>query len=288
MRRPQTGILVLICCVLFFSSCGPTGPAPPKMGTPEWYLTAAREQFGTGDLVKTQEHLEKVMASDKYRARAAGWYLVMLEGMASGHKDLAEAYDEGSTQTKTQSAEFRRTVNDARRYSKQYCILLAQELGRFQKESAASNEVSLEFQFPLGSVAEDASLGRIRKGILPPDSERAAAQRATVARGVLLATAEAVGAGEDTAKASEIFKTQPVKVPRPVFLLGLGESLVEESKVFDRKRLNEPDMKKRLLEMASECGKPAAESDDAALKKRAKALADKIAKEQKGLPKGLQ
>ena len=108
-----------------------------------------------------------------------------------------------------------------------------------------------------------------------------------MARGVLLATAAVVGAGEDTAKASEIFKTQPVKVPRAVFLLGLGEGVAEASKVFDRKKLNEPDMKKRLLEMASECGKPAAGSDDAALRKRAKALADKIAKEQKGLPKGI-
>ena len=282
MRRPQTGILLLLCFALFLSSCGPSGPTPPKMGTPEWYLTAAREQFGKGDLIKTQEHLEKVMVSDNYRARAVTWYLVLLEGMASGHRELAEAYDEGSTQTKTQAAEFRRTVNDARRFSKQYCIALAQELGRFQKESSGSNEVALEFQFPLGNVAEDVSLGRIRKGMLPPDSERAAAQRTTVARGVLLATASAVGAGEDTAKASEMFKTQPVKVGRVVFLLGMAENLVDESKVFDRKRLNEPEMKKKLLEMASDCAKPAAESDDAGLKKRAKALADKIAKEQKG------
>ncbi|MBI3693352.1 MAG: hypothetical protein HY238_00725 [Acidobacteria bacterium] len=286
MRRPQTGILLLFCCALFLSSCGPSGPTPPKMGTPEWYVAAAREQFEKGDLTKTQEHLEKVMASDHNRGRVAAWYLVLLEGMAGGYRELAEAYDEGSTQTKTQSAEFRRTVNDVRRYSKQYCLTLAQELGRFQKESSGSNEVSLDFQFPLGSPVEDSSLGRIRKGMLPPDSERATAQRTTVARGVLLATASAVGAGEDTAKASEMFKTPPVKVPRVVFLLGMGENLVDESKVFDRKKLNEPEMKMKLLEMAAECAKPASESDDAALKKRAKALADKIAKEQKGPRKG--
>ena len=70
-----------------------------------------------------------------------------------------------------------------------------------------------------------------------------------------------------------------------MFLCGLAEGLLEQTKVFDRKKLNEPDKKKILLQMASDCLKPAAEGDDAALKKKAKALQDKIAKEQKTLGK---
>ena len=282
MLMRQTAVLLLSCLgMLFLVSCS-SGPTPPKMGTPEWYWVAAHDQFAAGDLAKTQEHLEKVVAVDNpFKSRAATWYLVLLAGMALGQKELADAYDAGSTETKTQSSDFRRKQAEAQRLSKQYCITLAQELDRFQKEMGNATEYSLEFKVPPADSSQEAALGRIKKGFLPPDSERAKAERSTVARGVLLEATSVIGAGDDTAKAAAAFENQPVKVPRAVFLYGLAQSLVEQSKIFDRKRLNEPDKKKLLLQMASDCLKPAAEGDDADLKKKAKALAEKIAKEQK-------
>jgi hypothetical protein len=287
LRPPAVPLLSCLAAVLCLTSCS-TGPAPAKPGTPEWYWMAANEQAAAGDLVKTQEHLEKVGLSDNpFKARAAIWHLVMSGGMALGYKDLAQAYEDGSTLSKTQSGDLRRRANDCVRLSKQYCMVLAEELGRLHKESADAAEFALEFTFPQGSAVEDTTLGRIRKGTLPPAEELAKAERSAIKRGVLLATASVVGAGDDTAKTYTLFQTKPVKVPRAVFLYGIADGLVEESKIFDRKRLNEPDKKKLVLQLASDCLKPASQSDDAALKKKAKALGEKVAKEQKSLPKGV-
>ncbi|GEM_PF-454682 len=293
MLRRRSAVLLLLSfpgIFLLLNSCS-SGPAPPKMGTPAWYWEAANEQFTAGDLAKTQEHLERVVASDNpYKARAAVWHLVMSSGMAMGYKELAEAYDAGGEEVKdkaSQAAEFRRLGNDARRSAKQYCLALAQELESFQKENAGATEFALEFAFPQGSPGEDPALARVRKGMLPPESERTQLERATVKRGVVLETASLVGADGDPAKAADMFKTQPVKVPRAVFLYGLAESLFEESKIFDRKQLNEPDKKKILYQLALDCLKPAFEAGDEGLKKKAKSLEDKIAKEQKTLPKNV-
>jgi len=66
-----------------------------------------------------------------------------------------------------------------------------------------------------------------------------------------------------------MFKTSPVEAPRHVFLLGLADTLIEQSTLFDRRRLNEPDKKKILLDLAADCLKPAVEASDDASKKRA-------------------
>jgi hypothetical protein len=262
-----------------------TGPAPPKMGTPPWYWAAAREQYAIGDFVKTQEHLEKLMEGEsQYKARAATWHLVVLAGMARGFRELADAYEEGAPFAKAQTAEFRRTVNDLRRQSRTYTIGLAEEASRWQKDLASAEKVTMEFAFPIGSPAEPPLLMNVRKGILPPDPDRAKLHRESIARGVLLQTSAV--AGEEPPKAAELFKTQPVEVPRAVFLHGMADSLVAQSALFDRKRLQEPDKKKILLELAAAFAKAAAEAPgDDALKKKIKDLQARIEKEQKSIGK---
>jgi hypothetical protein len=255
------------------------------MGTPEWFWTAAREQYAAGDFVKTQEHLSKLMLTEgPYRARAAAWHLAVLAGMARAHLELADAWEAGAPDAKANTAEFRRRVNDHRRESRAYTITLAEELGRFLKDVASAEKVTMEFAFPIGSAAEPPGLNTIRKGFQPPEADRAAVVRQCLARGILLQSSALVG--EDPAKAAELFKTQPVEVPRAVFLHGLGDSLVEQSALFNRKKLQEPDKKKILLDMAASMAKSAAEaaqSDD--WKKKIKDLQAKIEKEQKNIGK---
>lgn len=278
------GAWVACAAVLSLVSCQ-SGPPPPKMGTPQWFWVAAKEQYAAGDLAKTQEHLEKIMEGEnQYKAKASIWHLVLLAGMARGHRELADAYEAGAPEARAQTAEFRRTVNDQRRTSKQYSIGLAGEITRFQKEAAGAEKISLEFAFPMGGAAEPATLLNIRKGTLPNDADRAAAHRQTVARGMVLQTAAVVG--EDVAKAQEMFKTLPVEVPRAVFLQGMAESIAEQATLFSRKKLQEPDKQKLLLDLASGCAKSAAEgvSDDK-LKKKIKDLQTKIEKDQKNVGK---
>lgn len=289
MSRRHTAVLLLagVASLALLVSCS-TGPAKPQYGSPEWYWVAATERFEAGDLAKTQEDLEKIISSDNpFKARAATFYVVLLTGMALGNKDLAEVYDDGSKVTKTQTGQFRSMGNDCMRLSRQFTVALAQELGEFNKDAGTAAEFQLDFPFPQGNPNEDPAIGRIRKGMLPPDEERLPAERMTVKRGVLLQTAAVVGAGDDTAKTAAMFQTRPVKVPRAVFMYGIAEGLLKESQVFDRKHANEPDKRKIVLQLAADCLKPAQQGDDAELVKKAKTLEEKIVKEQKTLPKGV-
>ncbi len=285
LARQAVVLCVCLTGALVLGSCS-SGPKAPAQGTPEWYWNAAAEQFSRGDFVKTQESLEKLMASDNpYKRRAAAWHLVVLGGLAKGNKELADAYEAGSTASKTRAGEFRRVMGEVRRQARLYSIGLAQEVERFQKEFGDAPKIPLEFSFPRGSATEVIMLDRVRKGIMPPEGERALALQRMLERGVLLETAAVVGAGMDTAKAAEMFKRQPAETPRVVFLHAVASSLVDQASLFDRKKLNEPDKKKILLEMASSCLKAAGDQDEA-LKKKAKDLQEKIDKEQKALSKG--
>ncbi len=283
-QRRVMGAWVACTAVFSLVSCQ-SGPPPVKMGTPDWYWLSAKEQYATGDLAKTQEHLEKIMEGEnQYKAKASIWHLVLLAGMARGHRVLADAYEDGAPGAKAQTAEFRRTVNDQRRTSRQYSIELAEGVTRFQKETASAEKVALEFPFPSGNASEAAILLNIRKGSLPNEADRAAVHRQTIARGMVLQTAAVVG--EDVAKAQELFKTLPVEVPRAVFLQGMADSMAEQATLFSRKKLQEPDKQKLLLELASGCAKSAAgATSDDKLKKKIKDLQAKIEKDQKNVGK---
>lgn len=280
----RQGAVILLLCLAIALSLSSCGPAPPKFGTPEWYWMAARERFSVGDFTKTEEHLEGIVATENpYSGRAGAWLLVVLGGMSRGYQDLADAYHQGGEVS--QSAQFWRLESNMKRLFRMSTLGLAEKFGQFQKTMGNAEQYTLEFSFPRGSAAEPASIDRLRKGTLPPESERLNAEQATLERGVILETAAVVGAGEDAVKAAEMFKTQPVQVPRQVFLVGIAESLFEQSKIFDRKKLNEPEKRKILLLAALEGVKSAADTTDAVLKKKAMALQASIEKELKPLAK---
>ena len=293
MLKRQSAVLPFFLCpgiLLLVSSCS-SGPTPPKMGTPEWYWAEANNMFTSGDLAKAQDRLDGALQNEgPIKPKAAVFQLVFLSGVALGNKELGDAYDAGWEEVKetakpAQTAELRRLENAANRASKASCMALAQALSNFLKDNANATEFSVEFAFPPETPGESPLLANARKGILPPEVEIRQMERATVKRGVVSQAASMVGAGSDLAKAAEMFKAQPVKVPRAVFLYGLAEGLFEESKIFDQKRMNEPETKRSLYQIALNCLKPASEAGDEGLKKKAKDLGDKIAKEQKSLPK---
>ena len=278
------GVLGLVSAA-WLSSCS-SQPSAPKFGSPEWYWSGARDQFAAGDFAKAQEHLEKLLAtSSPLKERAAVWHLVLLAGMAEGYRDLAEAYSDGEKASKDQGREFHRIVIDMQRSLRQYTIGLAEDAGRFNKEMGSAPQVAMDFTFPNGTATEVATLERVRKGIFPAEADRLSAQRQALARQMVLSTTAMAGAGKDSAKATEMFKTQPVQVPRATFFMVLAQNLLDGSAIFDRKKLNDPDKKKILLQLAADCLKSAGEGGDAATQKQAKDVRAKIEKEQKAVDK---
>lgn len=260
--------LLTVTLALFSVSCS-SGPKPPEMGTPAFYWMAAKENWAAGDFMKTADNLDRAMRSSKeHDSEARPWSLVLTAGLAKGYIEMADAFELGSKTNKTNPAAFRKQMSDYRRMARGLALQMTERYRQF--EDVKDDPVALAFAYPSGTQATPILMTRVAAGMLPAAPDVESAQRAMLQRGVILAVSRAAGAGEDSSKAQQIFKSGEVKVPRSQFMLGLAYSLQELSELFGPKKLDEPEMRKVLAEEASHAIKGLPDS------KEVKALNEKI------------
>jgi hypothetical protein len=275
-----TGIQVLFCCAvvtvsLIATSCS-TAPEGPKIGTPAFYWSAAKQTFAAGDYLRANDNLAQVTKSDnEFTARALPWRLVVASGLAQGFMDLAENFELGAHANRNNPTPFRRQVNMYRTQASQLALQFAESLQKF--EATKDPNVTLAFPYPSGSLSMPTQLKRVTSGILVQQSDIDDLEKHLLAKGVLLAACRAVGAPEDTAKAQHTLKGETTQVPRDVFTLALANTLYEQSQLFTRDRLDRPDRLQMFCNEALEILQGLKEN------KEAKALAAKIQKSLKKL-----
>src|SRR5579871_4751371 len=87
---PLFGALALLVAT---TSCA-SGPKPPEPGTPAFFWGSAQESYRGGDMARTDEQLQKVLASDnEFSARARVWDIVISAGLAQGHSEMADVLE---------------------------------------------------------------------------------------------------------------------------------------------------------------------------------------------------
>ncbi|MBI1789043.1 MAG: hypothetical protein HYR60_16045 [Acidobacteria bacterium] len=261
--------LTLVLPVFFLLSCS-NEPAPPKPGTPPFYWAAARENFSKGDFLKASEHLERLTKSEnEFAARARPWQLVVLSGLAAGYLEIADQFELGSQNNKTNPSPLRKQMGNYRSMASRQALQFAEAFQQFQK-AATEAEVTLDFSSPTGSSRLDPKLTTVSTGVMIPMGDLETAQLATLQRGVLLAACRAVGAPNDTARLADVLKSPPAKLPRDTFVLAMAQALYDISAVYSRKKLDQADQQKMFFTMALETVKKLPES------KQTKELASKI------------
>ena len=254
--------LILISC------SGDSGPQP---GTPAFDWGAAKQTYAAGDFAKTADNLDKVVASEnEFTAKARPWLLVLESGMARGYMELADRYEAGARANKADPNAFRRSVSAYRAQAKQLSLHFAEVFGAQLKSK--DDSVPLAFGYPAGSASPPLGLTRIATGILPSAGDVDAVQKQNIERGVLLAACAAAGAPDDPAKGQEVLKGPDAKVPRAVFVSAMASVLYEQSQLYGRQKLDDPDKVKILCTRAQEALKTIPETKDT------KALNDKIEK----------
>ena len=77
-------------------------------------------------------------------------------------------------------------------------------------------------------------------------------QKHAIERGVLLATCRAAGAKNDPAKALDLLKTSDAKVPRAAFVEAMASALFEQSQLYARNKLDQPDKLKIFCDRAED------------------------------------
>lgn len=270
------GLFAVLSATLLCVSCA-SGPSAPEKGTPAFYWQAARETYATGDYAKTLEHLDNLVATDnEFTARALPWAMVLTSGMAAGYMELADDYALGARVNKSDPSGFRRMVSDSRGTSNRLALQFADNFGKLDK--LKDGPVTLAFAFPKGSGAQVGQLNKVTNGIVLPPADAEMVQKRALERGVVLAASRAVGAPDDPAKASELFKSGEPQVPRPTFLLAMTQALYEESQLYASDKLDQPQKMTILCQRAQQAVKGLPESKDS---KDLSAKIDKAMKKKK-------
>ena len=247
MAKRRGAILALLSVNLILLSCSTS--SAPQPGTPGFYWGAAKETFKAADYQKTAEHLNNILSSDnEYVARAQPWFLILTSGMVRGDMDLATAYEAGGKAFPPQATNFHRQVNQYQSDANTLALQFAETFAKFDTKGA--DAVTLSFAYPTGSPTEPVLLSKISGGNWPTEANLATVQKDMIERGVLLATCRAAGAPDDPAKVLELLKTGDAKIPRATFIQAMAAALYDQSQLYVRSRMDQPDRLKIFCDRA--------------------------------------
>ena len=244
-------IVLLVAVTLFLAACQ-SGKQTIQPGTPAFFWSSAKQAYSTGDYPRAAEQFGKLTQSDnEYRDRAQTALVLLSSGMVKGYLEVADAYVAGGRMNPNNRTAFHKRASTARSHAKSALMQLIEATHVFT-DRAKAETVEVDLGYPTGTLAELPALLKVMKGVLPPDSEAESSQIAAIQKGVLATVCSAGGAKDDSAKAAEVFKQPPVKLARGTVMFAVGEALVDHSRLFGPKELDEPLRLKMLLTEAQE------------------------------------
>ncbi len=232
-------VVAAACVCLTLISCS-AGPSAPQPGTPAFYWGAAQSTYRLGEYLKTNDTLNSLLRHEsEFTAKAQPWSLVLSSGSIHGLMELADAYDKGGQENKTNLALLHRQALALRTLANTTALSQAELFHSFRVHGKEA-QVELAFVYPPVSPPEPTALQRVTKGTPLAAGDAEELQNMMVQRGVVFIVSRVVGAPDDPNKAQEIFKKGNVQVPREQFLKAMAESLFDQAELYDRKHINDP------------------------------------------------
>jgi hypothetical protein len=227
-----------VFAALLLSSC--SGTVATKAGSPDFYWSAARQSYAAGDYQGTVELLDHLVDNrNEFTARAIPWSLVLTSGIAAGYIELADDYALGARVNPASAAGFRRKAAEYRNLANPL-VLQAAHLAE-KLDQLPPGSITLTFGRPRGNLAQSPILYKIAAGLRITDAEAEAAPSQALERNVLASACLAVGAPNDSAKASEILSHASTITPRTAFAGAMAEMLEKTAALYDRRGLDMPD-----------------------------------------------
>jgi hypothetical protein len=239
-NSPRIAALAIatVLAALMLSSC--SGTVAAKAGSPDSYWAAARQAYAAGDYRGTVEQLDFLVDNHSaYTARAIPWSLVLTSGMATGYIELADDYSRGARANPARAATFRRKASEYRNLANPLVMQAARLAEKLDQLPPGS--ITLTFGRPRGNLAAAPVLYKIAAGLQITDAEAEDAPAQAVERNILMSACLAVGAPNDSAKATEILSHAATITPRAAFVGAMGEMLDKAAALYDRRGLDLPD-----------------------------------------------
>lgn len=256
----STVVALAAVCLLGVACTG--GSSGPRQGTPEWYLQAASDNFAIPDYGKTVEQLKDAMkAEGEAGQNAMLWRAVLTAGLARGYDDLADAFVEGIEANEARTEDFQNSINDYRRRTRVNAIEFSESVGKIrQLMDAQGDAIAFDFPIPSGNGSVSPILGSVKAGN-KVDAQVTAMEDQTLERGIFSVLSELTGGTEFSKLASDAAAGGITAAP-DAMEFGIARILLDVSIMFNREGINDPRVRKFVLDMAEKWAEPHLENDE--------------------------
>jgi len=235
--RVTVATIAIALAAIALTSCSNTITA--RADSPEFYWAAARQTYAAGDYLATVDQLDHLLDNrNDFTARAIPWSLVLTTGLAAGYIELADDYTRGARNNPADAAAFRRRAAEYRNLASPLALQAARIVDKLAQLPPGS--ITLTFGRPRGNLAPTPELFKIAAGLRVTDEEAEAAPVHALERNVLMSACLAVGAPNDSAKASEILGHASTITPRAAFAAAMADMLDKTSALYGRTGLDSP------------------------------------------------
>jgi hypothetical protein len=244
--------LSIFSLTLLSCSSSTNAPAPARPGTPQFTWGVARQAYQVGDYDKAASSLSQLAGSENpYKEKAAPWALLLSASVAKGNMDLAEQYQAGAKANRNQSGGFRKEISILKNAAGAAALQSAEIIHKYL-EGKIPDSIPLGFGDPGGSLEPPTEIGKMLKGIYPPDAERENIRKAMIIRAMLRMTCKVTDAGEDAGKARQLLAQADPSVPKGTYFLTIAGALNDISEVYSSKNLDDPNRQAVVLREALE------------------------------------
>src|SRR5262245_11780035 len=186
-------------------SCGGGKPHMSR-NSPEYLYSQAKEAMADVKYEKaislTNDVIQKFPDSE-YVAKARILRVVLLAGLSSAYRDMAEAYLAGFEKSIQNAGKLRSTAFDYYRKQKNAALGFSEACDYFLKNDTSTKTYVLECDFPSRDVAHNKRLDEVREGNVLDADQRRAAEEHEVWDGMLGTLSFFLGAAGDRPKAKK-------------------------------------------------------------------------------------
>lgn len=280
--KPQhIGLVLTAALMIGGCTVGDGSDIAPKGGSTEWFWLGVEENLEKGNYPKLLENLDALTGEEsEFQNRSILMRGVVLTGLAQGHMALADTFRKGIAASDKAAPTLRNPLQQAHRDARQYAIKFVESLGDVEK-AIGEGAVALDFPLASGSAAVPSTFTAVEEGEVVAGPQMSLMIDQALRRGLILAATDLGGFGEDSAKATTAFEAGGVEISNDDARMGIAKTLLDLSVLFDRDRINQPDIRKILIDRSEQWSQPFLEAEDEELKKRAEEFQDEIADERR-------
>ena len=245
------GLLGLLLTI----SCGSGKPQLSK-NSPEYLYSQAKEAMADVKYEKAislTNDLQQKFPDSEHATKARILRVVLLAGLSSAYRDMAEAYLAGFEKPGGNSGKLRSTAFDYLRKQKNAALGLSEAADYFLKDTSAAKTYVLECDFPSREVSHNKRLDDVKEGNVLDGDQRRAAEEHEVWDGMISTVSFFVGAAGDRPKARKLLETGTKTMDRPEFIVRLGRTMLDNQKVFGRPLLNDVQLFRQFYDKAVAC-----------------------------------